>query len=154
MKTLKVILATMVIFGMGAIACGLVVNQVQHSHTKASHQVAASSGANPSATDQTPHSLSEMKPRPPEVLSKHFLQKIDQDLDLTPEQHKEIQRIISEGQNQMRKVVQDSRLEIREALAPEQLLKFDELIKHQFHKSIFGTNSSLPLPSATKAQEP
>jgi len=47
--------------------------------------------------------------------------------------------------------MQDSRLEIREALAPDQQKQFDELMKRQFRKPIFNTNAPSALPPATNA---
>ena len=81
------------------------------------------------------------KPRPPEILSKRFLQQLDGELSLKPNQREAVEKIIEDGQNLMRKAVQDARLEIREVLTPEQRVMFDELVKRPFHRSIFNTNS-------------
>ena len=67
---------------------------------------------------------------------------------MTKEQHETIQKIISDNQNLMRKVVQDARLEIREALTPGQRQQFDELMKRPFHKPLFGTNAPPAAPAA------
>ena len=48
---------------------------------------------------------------------------------------------MAEGQNQVRKSIQDARLEIRELLTPDQRKQFDELVKRPFRKPIFGTNT-------------
>jgi hypothetical protein len=79
--------------------------------------------------------------KPPELLSKDFLQRLDSDLRLNKEQHDAVWKIICDGQNDMRKVVQDARLEIREVLSAQQRNAFDDLIKHPFHKPLFGTNA-------------
>ena len=84
-------------------------------------------------------------------MSKQFLQRLGDELQLTPEQHDAIQKSISEGQNQMRKVIQDSRLEIRALLTPEQQNLFDELMKRQFRKPLFNTNAPAVLMSATNS---
>ena len=125
MNNWKVIFATVVIFGTGVITGGLLVNYVRHSHPKGAHKPVAEVRA--PATNQVVHPPEAAKPRPPEILSRQFLQRLDEELRLTPDQHEAIQKIIGEGQNQMRKVLQDSRLEIREVLTLEQRKQFDEL---------------------------
>jgi len=138
----KVIFATAVIFGAGVITGGLLVNYVQHSYSKAPRRVATVTEAHAAATNQAPRTAEAPKPRQPELLSKQFLQRLEEELHLAPEQHEAIQKIISDGQNQMRKVVQDARLEIREVLTPEQRRGFDDLVKRPFHKPIFDTNTT------------
>jgi Spy/CpxP family protein refolding chaperone len=133
----KVIFPAVVIFGAGVITGGLLVNYVHNSRPKAVHKTAAHAAAgNPSA-----HSPEAAKLRPPEILTHQFLERLDDELHLTPAQHTAIQKTISEGQNEIRKAIQDSRLEIREVLTPEQRRQFDELIKRPFRKPIFNTNA-------------
>jgi len=141
----KVIFATVVIFGAGVITGGLLVNYVEHSHPKTARHSTATVEVHPAVTNQSVRLADVVKSRPPEVLSKQYLQRLDENLHLAPDQHEAIQKIISEGQNQMRKVLQDARLEIREILTPDQRQQFDELMKHPFHKPLFGTNA----PAAT-----
>ena len=144
MNNWKVIFSTMVIFGAGVITGGGLVNYFHHPHpNKAARKLAAESHMlATNRVNQTAHVPDNAKPHPPEILSKQFLQRLDGDLHLTPEQHDSIQKIINDGQNLMRKVVQDARLEIREVLTPEQCRIFDELIKRAFRKPIFGTNAA------------
>jgi Spy/CpxP family protein refolding chaperone len=138
----KVILATVVIFGAGVVTGGLLVNCVKPSHPKTMRHPAATAEVHPSATNQPPRVADAAKPpRLPEILSRPFLQRLDEELHLAPDEREAIQKIINEGQNQMRKVIQDSRLEIREVLTPEQRKQFDELVKRPFHKPIFDTNA-------------
>lgn len=159
MNNWKVIFATVVIFGAGVITGGLLVNYVHHPHpnNKVSHRLAAaihSPATNQFAnqtTNQSGYAPENAKVHPPEILSKQFLQRLDGDLHLTPEQHNAVQKIISDGQNLMRKVIQDARLEIREALTPEQCKIFDELMKRPFRKPIFGTNAAASLMTGTNA---
>ena len=150
MNNWKVIFATAVIFGAGVITGGLLVNYVHNSRPKAVHKPAAEARV-PTINNQVVHPPDAAKPRPPEILSKTFLQRLDDELRLAPDQHEAIQKIIGDGQNQMRKVIQDSRLEIREVLTPEQRKQFDELMKRPFRKAIFNTNSAPALPPATNA---
>ncbi len=151
MNNWKVIFATVIIFGAGVITGGLLVNYVQPSHPRAPHKSAAPAEVRTPATTPVGHPLEAAKLRPPEILSKQFLQRLDDGLHLAPEQHEAIQKLINEGQNLMRKVIQDSRLEIRELLTPEQRKSFDELMKRPFRKPIFGTNAPVVLPPATNA---
>jgi Spy/CpxP family protein refolding chaperone len=147
----KVIFATVVIFGAGVITGGLLVNYVQHSYPKTPHRPAAAAEARPSVTNPAPHPADAAKPRLPEILSKQFLQRLDEELHLAPEQHEAIQKIIGDGQNQMRKVIQDARLEIREVLTPEQRRGFDELVKRPPRRPVSGTNAAPLLPAVTNA---
>lgn len=149
MNNWKVIFATVVIFGAGVITGGLLVNYANNSRPRAVHKPAAEARA--AATNQIARPSETAKPRPPEILSKALLQRLEDDLHLAPEQHTAIQKIIGEGQNQMRKVIQDSRLEIREVLTPEQQKQFDELMKRPFRKALLNTNSAPVLPPATNA---
>jgi Spy/CpxP family protein refolding chaperone len=149
----KVIFATVVIFGAGVITGGLLVNYVQPSHprARAPHKSAAPVEVRAPATNPVGHPPEAAKLRPPEILSKQFLQRLDDDLHLAPEQHEAIQKIINDGQNLMRKVIQDARLEIREVLTPEQRQSFDELMKRPFRKPLFNPNAPVVLPPATNA---
>jgi len=147
----KVIFATVVIFGAGVITGGLLVQYAQHSRPKAARHPAAMAEVHPAPTNQWLRQADAPKPRLPEVLSKQFLQRLDEELHLATNQHEVIQKVIGDGQNQMRKVIQDARLEIREVLTPEQRKEFDELVKRPFHKPIFGTNAPAALPGATNA---
>ncbi len=142
MNNWKVIFATVVIFGAGVVTGGLLVNYVKPSHSKVMRHPAATAEGRPSATNQSPRVADAAKPpRLPEILSRPFLQRLDEALHLAPDEHEAIQKIIYESQNQMRKVVQDARLEVREVLTPEQRKQFDELVKRPFHKPIFDTNA-------------
>jgi hypothetical protein len=138
----KVIFATVVIFGTGVITGGLLVNYVQqHPRPKAVHRIVATTEARPASTNQAVKPADNAKAKPPEILSKQFLQRLDEELHLATEQHEAIQKIIGTGQDQMRKVIQDARLEIRDVLTPKQRKEFDDLMKRQFRKPIFGTNA-------------
>jgi hypothetical protein len=135
----RVIFATVVIFGAGVITGGLLVDYVQDSH-KPGHKLAGKS--RPANTNQVVRPTDAGKPsKLPEMLSKQFLQRLDKDLHLAPEQHEAIEKIIAASQNRMRVVMQESQQEIRGVLTPEQRLQFDELMKRQFRKP-GGTNAA------------
>ena len=148
MNNWKVIFATAIIFGAGVITGGLLVNYVQHSQFKPVHPPTAKAHSATTATNPLPRLAEVVKPRLPEILSKQFLQRLDDDLRLSPDQHEAVQKIILESQNAMRKIVQDARLEIRDAVTAEQRKQFDELMKHAFHKPLFGTNAAANLTNA------
>jgi uncharacterized membrane protein len=134
-----IVLATVLIFGAGVFTGGMLVDYVKqnHPHSGMKHPAPVSPTNAP-----TTGSTAAFRPiRPPEVLSKDFLQRLDADLHLDKEERDTIQKIIGEGQNEMRKVLQDTRLEIREVLTQEQRDQFDELMKRPFHKPIFATNT-------------
>ncbi len=152
MNNWKVIFATVVIFGAGVITGGLLVNYVQNSRPKAVHRPLAEMAA--SATNQMVRPPDAPKLRAPEILSKQLLQRLQNELQLAPEQNAAIQKIISEGQNRIRRVIQDSRLEIRAVLSPDQQQQFDDLMKRQFRKALFNTNPPASLPPATDTNAP
>jgi hypothetical protein len=147
-----IVCATVLIFGAGVFTGGILVDYVKQARPHPGVvRTKPPAPASPVAPTNNPSAAATRQP--PQVLNKDFLQRLDGELHLTKDQHDAIQRIITDGQNQMRKVLQDSRLEIKEVLTPEQRDQFDNLMKHPFHKPLFGTNappntvSNLP-PSA------
>jgi uncharacterized membrane protein len=141
----KVIFATVVIFGAGVITGGLLVNYAQQNTKKSPRNKPS---ANMEAKSANIHQVENGKPRPPEILSKQFLQQLNESLQLRAEQREEIRKILADGQNQIRKAIQDARLEIREVLTSEQKELFDELIKRPFRKPIYNTNGPVLLPQS------
>jgi hypothetical protein len=126
----KVILATIVIYGAGVMSGGLLVNRVDHSRFRPQHRPdfpALSVNSNTAISGQSP--MVPRSPRPPDFMSRPFLQQLDEELHLKPDQHEAIQKIIDEGQNLMRKTTTDTRLEIRDVLTQAQRDKFDDLVK-------------------------
>lgn len=152
MNNWKVIFATVVIFGAGVITGGLLVNYAHNSRVKITRKPAPEVRA--AATNQTVRTPDSAKQRPPEVFNKQFLQRLDEDLHLASDQHEAIQKIIGEGQNLVRKAVQDARLEIREVLTPEQRKNFDELMKRPLRKGSFNTNAVPASPPAINPPPP
>jgi hypothetical protein len=142
-----IVFATVLIFGAGVFTGAMVVDLVKSSHGKKNSHLDMAAVTN-SASLMPTNAATKSNARLPEILSRPFLQRLDEELHLTPDVREAIQKIISEGQNQMRKVIQDSRLEIRELLTPEQRKQFDDLIKRPYHKPVFNTNPVVILPSA------
>jgi Spy/CpxP family protein refolding chaperone len=150
-----IVLATALIFGAGVFTGGLLVNQVQRNHPKPAHKPAPAAETHPLATNTVSATNEPVRPRPPEILNKRFLQQLDTELSLKPAQRDAIGKIIDEGQNQMRKAMQDARLEIREVLTPEQRVQFDDLVKRPYHKPLFNTNApSVTVPTNPPATNP
>jgi len=143
-----IVLATVLIFGAGVFSGGMLVDYVKQPHPRmvAKRPAPPNPPAENAATNAAAKAI-----RPPEILSKDFLQRLDGELHLTKDQHDAVQKIINEGQNAMRKVVQDARLEIREVLTPEQRNDFDELVKRPFHKPVFPTNAPVASLLATNS---
>ena len=134
----KVILAAIVIYGAGLTTGALLIGRLNRAPAQsARHQDAPGAGSMVSQTNNA-----GSKPaRLPDTLSKQFLQRLDAQLHLTPDQCVAIQKIISDGQNLVHKTVQDARLEIREQLTPEQRSEFDEMLKRPPHHPPGGTNA-------------
>lgn len=164
----KVILATVVIFGAGVLTGGLLVNYVEHPHSKSPHRAQASAATRPATNNASLPRLLDI-PRPPlaEKLGKQFVQQLNETLQLTPEQRERIEKIIADGQDRnrelwtnvapkMRAVMQEVHQQIRAELSSEQLKSFEELLKHPPHRlsstNAAPTNLSLPpLTNSPKA---
>ena len=138
----KVILATVVIFGAGVLTGGLLVNFVDHSHPKNPHHSQANAGGHATTNNAVPPRWAEIPPpRLAEKLGKQFVQQLNDELQLTPEQRDKIEKLIAEGQERnreiwtnvapkMRAVMQEVNQQIRAELTPDQLKVFEELLKH------------------------
>ena len=143
----KVILATVVIFGAGVFTGGFLVNNVQHQHSRNFRraEIAATNSASNLVLQATNQPAGRQ--RLPEILNKQFLQQLDEELHLAPDQHEAIQKIITDGQNLMRKTMQDARLEIREQLTPDQRAEFDILVKRPVRRTQNPTNAPPVAPT-------
>ena len=144
----KVILATVVIFGTGVLTGGLLVNFVDHSHSRTVRHlppVATNSAA------MTGNAAPPKSPRTPEILSKQFVAQLNDELRFTPEQRRAIEGIIAESQGQMRKAVQvvrqGAREKIRDQLDSGQQRQFDELMKRSQKRQ---SNPAGPEPVAVE----
>ena len=152
MNSWKIILATVVIFAAGVFTGGLLVNVIKET---------------PRSREPRTHAEAKM-PEPPMAarLNKEFLKQLDEKLELTPDQHEKIQKIVAEGQERnhalwtnvapkMREVMQDVNRQIRQQLSPKQQKDFEELVK-QFHPPHrpAGTNAAATRLSRTNAVSP
>ena len=147
-----IVLATVLIFGAGVFTGGLLVNHVKPAGGKKNVRAESSvvTNSNPvSATNATVKSSTQQ----PELLSKPFLLKLDEQLKLSIEQHNSVEKIIKEGQSDIKKIVRSSRLEIREVLTPEQLKQFDLLVKPP-NKKPADANAPAVLPMTNSISVP
>jgi hypothetical protein len=147
MNSWKIILAAVVIFCAGIITGSLLMNQVPGK--RIGEALAAETEPNPRPTGEFrgPGGRPAVPlPRLAERLSKEFVRRLDQELHLTVEQSNHIARVVAEGQERnrvlwtnvaphMRKVMQEVRQQIRAELTPEQLARFEELMKPPPRKS-------------------
>jgi Spy/CpxP family protein refolding chaperone len=153
----KVILATVVIFGAGVLTGGLLVNYVNHPHFKGTPPAMV---ANQDRGPQRPPEFP--MPHLADRMGRQFVQQLDEKLQLTPEQHGKIVKIIADGQErnhaiwtniapQMRRVMQEVNQQIRATLTPEQQKQFEQLLK-QFRPA--GHHPPLPPTNAPPAGPP
>jgi hypothetical protein len=168
----KIILATVVIFGAGVLTGGLLVDSIQHSHPRNNFRRSAANGeAHPPTEAREPQSRTNnliampRPPRPPEILGDKFVQQLDDTLQLTPDQHALIQKIITDGQErnraiwtnnsaQMRAVIQDVRHRVRETLTADQQKQFEELMKRVPRRPQNLTNEIVLPPINSQPNKP
>jgi hypothetical protein len=147
---LKIILATVVIFGAGVMTGGLLVNYVNHPYP---------GNRRPPPAD---HDSDLPMPRAG-LFNKSFAQQLDDALHLTPDQRKTIEKIIADAQQrnrdlwklvspQFRSVMQDAHQKIRDQLTPDQQKQF-EILFRQFRPSrrpppVTNAPPDLPPPAA------
>ena len=130
MNNWKVIFATMVIFGTGVITGGLLVRHVEQSRQRRPQRV---------STTVRP---AQPQPSSAGVMRIEFLRHVEKELGLTPEQRDPIDKIIKDGQERTKKLmdtVEPGRREefkrtmeeFRAILTPEQQKRLDTIIKQQ-----------------------
>ena len=149
MNDWKIIFATVVIFGAGVISGGLLVNYADLAHLKAVQPVTVPQDVTNSlasvSTNRPPKTGNPAKARLPEILSKQFVDRLERELQLTLEERADIEKIIADEQDEMRKAVQnvrqDARQKIREQLTDGQRKRFDDLFK-QWHGGKKGGNGT------------
>jgi Spy/CpxP family protein refolding chaperone len=140
-NTWKVILATLVIFGAGVVTGGLLVSYAVHSNPVAGFRPNPGPAAQPNATN------------PWMQRARELLRRMDRELDLTPEQHQHIEKLIDGSAErtrslwapiapQMNKEIQKLHRDIRDELTPDQRKKFEQMMKlrNGQQNRRFGTN--------------
>jgi len=124
----KVILATMVIFGTGVVTGGLLVHHAQRGRDR--HPQRAGAVVRPAQAVS------------PGMLRIEFLRRAERELNLTPGQREPIDKVLKEGQERMKKLMETieprrreeykrTLEEFRALLTPEQRQRFDALLKQQ-----------------------
>jgi Spy/CpxP family protein refolding chaperone len=120
-KFWKVILAAVVIFGAG-IVTGALTKHLQSSQSPAE------------AKHRPGHAFSSDHQDQKRI---QFLARMDQELDLSPEQRQRIEEILQESQERMASLPREEfrrvRQEIKAELTPEQLAYFEEHFKPKHH---------------------
>ena len=128
MNNWKVILATMVIFGTGVITGGLLVHHAQGGRDRHPQRLIGA--------------LRPAQAPSPGVMRIEFLRRMERELKLTPEQRAPIDRILKEGQERMKKLMETVEPRRREeykrtleefqaVLTPEQRQRLDTVLKQQ-----------------------
>ena len=118
----------MVIFGTGVVTGGLLVRHAEHGRDRRPQRAA--------------NSVRPGQPTYPGFMRFEFLRRMERDLDLAPDQREPIERILKEGQDRMKKIMETVEPrrreelkrtidEFRTALTPEQQKRFDTLLKQQ-----------------------
>jgi Spy/CpxP family protein refolding chaperone len=141
-NTWKAIFAALVIFGAGFVT-GNVLNRITASRKTTAIPATARPGARSS---QQPLSLEQLR-------KVELMGRVQKDLDLTPEQHARIDKIITDSQERIRDLwdqvapdihdeYEDVKQKVCGALTPEQRKHFEDLMKKQSHSH---------KPSATNA---
>jgi hypothetical protein len=149
-NTWKAIFAALVIFG-----AGLVTGNVLHRISEASKAPAALPPPRVAVhSSQPPLSLEQLR-------KVELMGRVQKDLDLTPEQHARIEKIIGDSQERIRDLwdqvapdihdeYDDVQKKVCQELSPDQKKLFDDLMKKQQHKSKPSTNAP---PQACREQK-
>lgn len=172
MNLWKVICATLVIFVTGVVTGGLLVIYADHVSQKSRGKTAREfsrlpanlqnpgAATNPRDPARLPNPANPGN-RPRMGLNLDFLQRLDAEVRLTAGQRERIEQIINEGQQrnketwdrvapEIRRENAETQRRIRETLLPEQLARFEELMK-QGRPS--GRRADEPLPPSVRPRE-
>ena len=153
MNSWKIILATIVIFGAGVMAGGLLVSHVDRGN-RFNHRPPGAEFRPPGLEHEPGRGMGMEFPRPrqPDLLNTNFVKTLDEALKLSADQRSAFEKIIAEGQDQnhsiwtnnaeqMRRVMQDVRHRLHDTLAPNQQKQFDELMRRAPRRPLGATNA-------------
>ena len=140
MKIWQVILATLVIFGTGVVTGGLLVDYSNRGQYRMWRVKKMESPRLPVANPPREERLPMPIQMPPHALRTNFVERLDRDLRLTPDQRRRIEKIVGESQERtkelwkehgqpFRKEIQETKERIRTVLTPEQRERFEELMQ-------------------------
>jgi Spy/CpxP family protein refolding chaperone len=124
----RIILATMVIFGTGVLTGGLLVGHYRPEHI-------AARPANPGGPGKT----APAQPTTAGGMRVEFLRRMSRDLDLSPDQHAQVDKILRDSQERTKKIMSPylreetdrTSKEFRDVLTAEQRTRFDDLLKQK-----------------------
>ncbi len=122
----------MVIFGTGVVTGGLLVHHAQGGRDRHPQRLIGA--------------LRPTQPLSPGVMRIEFLRRMERELKLAPEQREPIDKILKEGQERMKKLMETveprrreeykrTLEEFRNVLTPEQRQRFDAVLKQQQQRS-------------------
>jgi Spy/CpxP family protein refolding chaperone len=143
-NTWKAIFAALVIFG-----AGFVTGNVLHRMSAAGKAPVAPAPVRTAAhSSQSPLSLEQLR-------KVELMGRVQKDLDLSPEQHARIEKIIEDSQSRIRDLwdqvapdihdeYDDVQKKLCQELTPEQKKTFDDLMKKQQHKPKPATTNAPP----------
>jgi hypothetical protein len=140
-NTWKAIFAALVIFGAGLVT-GTLLHHISDASKAPASAPAPRAAAHPS---QPPLSLEQLR-------KVELMGRVQKDLDLSPEQHARIEKIIGDSQGRIRDLwdqvapdihdeYDDVQKKVCQELSPEQKKLFDDLMKKQQHKPKPSTNA-------------
>jgi hypothetical protein len=150
-NTWKAIFAALVIFGAGFVT-GNVLNRISEQ-SKAPVAAPIPQRA-PNHSSQPPLSLEQLR-------KVELMGRVQKELELSPEQHARIEKIIGDSQERIRDLwdqvapdihdeYDDVQKKVCQELSPEQKKRFDDLMKQQQHKPKPSTNAP---PQAVREQK-
>ena len=144
MNAWKIILATILIFGTGMVTGGLLIRNL--SPNTDSSKLAVPQPAQTNA---------------PDVMRVAFLKQVESALHLTPDEHKNIDKILQDSQDRTKKMMdpvmtrvreeaEKTKTEFRAVLSPEQQKLFDELM----NKPPRPWDAHRPMPMPMRGERP
>jgi hypothetical protein len=151
----KVIVATLAIFITGVVTGGLLVGYTDRAAQRV-HRPSLQREISRPRDPQTRPLPNTTPNRLPRALSVEFLQKLDAEVHLTSGQRERIEQVIQEGQARNKQIWEErvapeirrenleTQRRVRDILTPQQLERFDELMKQSRPNMRRGENTTPP----------
>lgn len=170
MNAWKVVLATLVIFVAGIVTGATLVRFAQggrgtwRNPGRPVQNIGPSNPGNPGNPNRPDGPRSPNSNPAPGLLSREFIQVLERQLQLTPEQREQIGRIMAEGQErvrtlrdridpELRKEMQQTREQIRAVLTPDQREQFEQMMKRVPRRNERGDGPG-PVDGERRIREP
>jgi len=171
MNTWKVVCATLVIFIAGIVTGATLVRVAQGGRARWMQRPPVEHRGQPNPAHLTNPNLpgdprGPNSPNPaPGLLSREFIQILERQLQLTPEQRERIGKIMADGQErvrelraridpELRKEMQQTREQIRSVLTPEQRQQFEQMMKRPARRNERSDSPTQPDRRPRDAREP